>query len=281
MKQVAILGAGGNMGRRITRALQDDGGYVVRHIEPSEHGRRLLADLGVTPVGLEPGLAGAEVVIFAVPDLIVRTVAADIVPRLDPGTSMLFLDPAAIAADRISRREDVHCYVTHPTHPPLYSLLEEDGAAARADYWGGGLARQAIVFAVAWGDGGSTAAAVEKLAATMFAPVIRSHRITVDQMAMLEPALSETLTNGGIALIREGMQRVIEAGVPEEATRDFLMGHLQIGIAIIFEQLNWKLSDGAAMALRQSKEALFRDDWYRIFDREAILASVRQITGGD
>ena len=130
--QVAILGAGGNMGRRITKALLGDGDYVVRHIEPSERGQGLLADLGVTTTELEPGLAGAEVVIFAVPDLIVRTVAADIVPKLDPGTSMLFLDPAAIAADRIPRRADVNCYVTHPTHPPLYSLLAEADAAARA-----------------------------------------------------------------------------------------------------------------------------------------------------
>lgn len=281
MKQVAILGAGGNMGRRITRALLNDTDYIVRHVEPSERGRKLLAGLGVTVTALEPGLSGADIVVFAVPDLIVRTVAAEIVPMLDPGTSMLFLDPAAIAADRIPRRDDINCYVTHPTHPPLYSLLDEGTAEARADYWGGGLARQAIVFAAAWGDQEGTAADAERLAMSMFAPVTRSHRITVDQMAMLEPALSETLTNGCVSLIREGMQHVIEAGVPEEATRDFLMGHLQIGIAIIFEQLDWKLSDGAAMALRQAKGALFRDDWERIFEREAILDSVRQITGGD
>jgi hypothetical protein len=269
------------MGRRITKALRDDGGYAVRHIEPGERGRKLLAEMGITPTELEPGLAGADTVIFAVPDLIVRTVAAEIVPMLDPGTSMLFLDPAAIAADRIPRREDVSCYVTHPTHPPLYSLLKEEDAAARADFWGGGLARQAIVFAVAWGDGDPAAAAVERLAMDMFTPVTRSHRITVDQMAMLEPALSETLTNGCVSLIHEGMRKVIDAGVPEEATRDFLMGHLQIGIAIIFEQLDWKLSDGAAMALREAKGVLFREDWHSIFDRDAILASVRQITGGD
>ena len=66
----------------------------------------------------EPALAGAEVVIFAVPDLIVREVAADIVPKLDRGTSMSFLDPAAIAADRIVRRDDVNCYVTQSYDPP-------------------------------------------------------------------------------------------------------------------------------------------------------------------
>jgi D-apionate oxidoisomerase len=280
MTHVTILGAGGNMGRRITRSLLENPAYDLRFVEPSPRGRELMAELGVRPTEAEPALEGADVVVFAVPDAIVRHVAADIVPRLDSGTSMLFLDPAAVAAERIPRREDVDCFVTHPTHPMLYSLLEEESPEARRDYWGGGLARQALVFAIGWGDQGR-AQTVERLAMDMFAPVVRSHRITVDQMAMLEPALSETLTNGCVALIREGMERVVAAGVPEAATRDFLMGHLQIGIAIIFEQLNWRLSEGAQLALQQSKGALFKDDWYRIFDPDAVLASVRQITGGD
>jgi D-apionate oxidoisomerase len=279
--QVAILGAGGNMGRRISRALQGNDDYKLRLVEPGERGRQLLSEMGLSVEGTDPALSGAEVVIFAVPDLIVREVAAEIVPKLDRGTSMLFLDPAAIAADRIVRRDDVNCYVTHPTHPPLYSLLDEGSADARRDYWGGGLARQAIVFAVAWGDSGPVAGQVESLAATMFAPVTRSHRITVDQMAMLEPALSETLTNGCISLIHEGLQRVVDAGVPKDAAQDFLMGHFQIGIAIIFEQLSWKLSAGAQMALEKAHDALFKDDWYRIFERDSIMQSVRAITGGD
>lgn len=280
MTRVTILGAGGNMGRRITRALLTNDDYDLRFVEPSARGQELMADLGVTATELEPALSGAEVVVFAVPDAIVRHVAADVVPKLDSGASVLFLDPAAIAANRIARRDDVNCYVTHPTHPPLYSLLEEESPEARRDYWGGGLARQAMVFATAWGEEGP-AQKVERLAMTMFAPIVRSHRITVDQMAMLEPALSETLTNGCVSLIREGMERVIEAGVPAEATRDFLMGHMQIGIAIIFEQLDWRLSAGAEMALQQAKGALFKDDWYRIFEPDAVQASVRQITGGD
>jgi hypothetical protein len=35
------------------------------------------------------------------------------------------------------------------------------------------------------------------------------------------------------------------------------------------------------MALRQAKGVLFKDDWHRIFEPEAVLASVRQITGGE
>ena len=280
MTRVTILGAGGNMGRRIAGPLRELDSYELTYVEPGERGRALLAEIGVPVTELDQALSGADVVVFGVPDRIVRDIAAEVVPQLDPGTRLLFLDPAAIAADRIPHREDVSCFVTHPTHPPLYSLMAETAPEARRDYWGGGIAHQALVFAVAWG-GESDADLVQRLATDMFAPISASHRITVDQMAMLEPALSETLTNGCISLIHEGLQKVIDAGVPEAAARDFCMGHLQIGIALIFEQLDWQLSEGAAMALSKAKDALFRPDWDAIFEPEAILASVREITGGD
>jgi len=41
-----------------------------------------------------------------------------------------------------------------------------------------------------------------------------------------------------VAVIREGLERVVAAGVPAEAAETFLMGHLQIGIALIFEQFD-------------------------------------------
>lgn len=277
---IALLGAGGRMGGRVTRSLLDDPAYEVRHIETSDAGRRRLAELGIVATDAEHGIPGADIVLFAVPDRIVRDVAEDVVPLVDPGASLLFLDPAAIAADRIPRRADIHCYVMHPTHPPLYTLLGEEDAEARRDYWGGGLAEQAIVFATAWGDEATVANEVEAAAVRIFRPISRSHRISVDQMALLEPALTETLTNGCIAVIREGRDRVIAAGVPAEAAQDFLMGHLQIGIAIIFGELDWKLSEGAERALEASREQIFRPDWHRVFDADRVAQSVREITGG-
>lgn len=278
--KVAVLGAGGNMGRRITRSLKDDDRHELRLIERSDAGRAKLAELGVTTVDQESGFAGADVVVFAVPDKIVRYVAAEVVPLLDPGTAILLLDPAAVAAGRILRREDVPCFVTHPTHPPLYDLLGEPELEARRDYWGGGKAHQAIVFAHAWGDPGR-ADEIEILVTHMFRPISRTHRITVDQMTLLEPALTETLANGCAAIIKEGMHRVVDKGVPEAAAWDFLMGHLQIGISIIFEQLDWKLSEGAQQALDESRSQIFRDDWYAIFEPEPLMASLRRITGGE
>jgi hypothetical protein len=278
--RVTILGAGGNMGRRITRTLVGNADYELRLVEPGVRGRELIEAQGLQVLDQATGLAGADVVVFAVPDKIVRSVAAEVVPLLDSGTSILFLDPAAVAAERIPRRDDIQCFVMHPTHPPLYSLLGESDPEARRDYWGGGLAAQAIVFAVAWGDD-QHARMAESLSRDMFAPVTTVHRITVDQMALLEPALAETLTNGCLAVIREGLGRVVAAGVPEAAAQDFLMGHLQIGIALIFEQLDWNLSEGAQMALEQSRQVLFKDDWARIFEPDAVMQSLKQITGGD
>jgi hypothetical protein len=278
--EVAVLGAGGNMGRRISGALKQVPEHSLRLIERSDAGRDLLAAMELSAVEQATGLSGADVVIFAVPDKIVRDVAAEVIPLLDDGASILFLDPAAVAAGRVPRRDGINCFVTHPTHPPLYDLLSEPDAAARRDFWGGGLAHQAIVFAYCWGDE-SLADDVERLVSQMFAPISRAHRITVQQMALLEPALTETLANGCVAIIREGMRRVIAKGVPEPAARDFLMGHLQIGISIIFEELDWKLSEGAALALEESKAQLFREDWHAIFDDDSLMASLKRITGGD
>lgn len=285
MTTVAIMGAGGNMGRRITRglrALGESSGYGLRLIERSEAGLGRIADEGGAGLitSQADGLAGADIVIFAVPDRIVREVAPEVIAALDPGTSILFLDPAAVAADRIPEREGISCFVTHPTHPPLYSLLSEEDPAAREDYWGGGLARQCLVLAHAWGPE-EPADVVERLCRDMFAPITRSHRITVHQMALLEPALTETLTNGCVAVIREGLEEVIARGVPAEAATDFLWGHLQIGIALIFDRMDWKLSEGAQTALAESKEQLFRDGWKDIFAEENLQASLRRITGGD
>src|SRR3712207_9193207 len=95
MTQVALLGAGGNMGRRITRSLRDSSQYKLRLIEPSERGRTLIEQAGLRTLRQAEGLSGAAVVIFAVPDKIVSNVAAEVIPKIDPGNSVLFLDPAA------------------------------------------------------------------------------------------------------------------------------------------------------------------------------------------
>lgn len=276
---VTVMGAGGAMGRRITRALRAlPDQYELRFVEVSEAGRQKMADeFGTEPMELAEALAGANTVVLATPDRLVARISAELVPLLDAGTNLLSLDPAAAHAERIPFREDINLYACHPTHPPLYDLLAEPEASARDDYWGSGRARQALVIANVWGDTG-TFDAVEKLAQDMFSPISRTHRITVHQMALLEPALSEAVTNSCLDVMRQARNNLIERGVPEQAVEDFFMGHLQIGIALIFEKFDWKMSAGAAKALVEAQDILFKDDWMRILDDDMVLASTRSIT---
>ena len=65
----------------------------------------------------------------------------------------------------------------------------------------------------------------------MYAPVSRVHRVTLEQMAMLEPALVETLAQTCMEAVKEGYDRLVPAGVPAPAVRDFVLGHLRIQIA--------------------------------------------------
>lgn len=278
---VAIMGAGGAMGRRITRALLTlPEKYELRFVEAADEGRQRMADeFGTTAMAQEEAVRGVDTVVLATPDRLVGSIAAELVPMLDAGTNLLSLDPAAAHAGRIPVREDVNVFACHPTHPPLYDLLAEESPEARRDFWGGGLAHQALVIAQVWGNAG-VYDAVEELAKDMFAPISRSHRITIDQMALCEPAMSESVTNSCIALIKETRDRLIASGVPEAAAKDFCMGHLQIGIALIFEEFNWKLSAGAVQAQAEAREVLFKDDWARILEPDSVLASTRSITSG-
>lgn len=119
----------------------------------------------------------------------------------------------------------------------------------------------------------------EELARTFYAPIYRSHRITAEQMGMLEPALVETLASTCIYVIREGLDEVISKGVPPDAARDFLLGHLRIQMAVLFNELPGAVfSDAANKALQGGLKEFIRDDWRKIFTPENILEQIEAIT---
>ena len=76
-----------------------------------------------------------------------------------------------------------------------------------------------------------------------------------------------------------GPDSLIRRGVPKEAAVDFMLGHLNIEIAILFEQFpGGVFSDGAKKAIQKAKAKLFQPDWKRVFEPEAVMESVRMIT---
>ncbi|MFN3649310.1 MAG: phosphogluconate dehydrogenase C-terminal domain-containing protein [Armatimonadota bacterium] len=277
MTTIALIGAGGNMGTRLSRSLAGDAEYAVLHVESGERGLARLRERGIEAVPAEEAVPRADVVILAVPDHLIGPVAAGVVPHMRSGALAMCLDPAAPHAGRLPQRDDVSYFVCHPAHPPVFN--DETDPEARRDFFGSGKAKQSVVCALMQGPEEAYALG-EAIACRIFRPILRSHRVTVEQMAILEPALSETVTATCITIIREAMDEAVRRGVPEAAARDFLLGHINIPLAIVFNEIEWQFSAGAQRAIEEGKRKLFRDDWKRVFEPEEVRASVERIANG-
>lgn len=275
MQKIALLGAGGKMGVRLARNLQGSS-WDVDHVEISEAGRaRLQKEIGVTCVESDNAISDADAVIMAVPDARIGNVLEGFVERLKPGAAVMMLDAAAPHAGVLPKREDVTYFVTHPCHPPINRW--EKTREAQDDHFGGIAAEQAIVCALMQGPD-EHYAACEAIAKAIYAPVMRSHRVTVEQMAILEPALSETIGATLVTAMAEAIDAAAEKGVPREAAYDFMMGHIGIEMAIVFGWLpGGQFSDGAKYAIAQAKKRVFQPDWLAVLDDAEVMTSVRAI----
>lgn len=263
------------MGMRSARNLRD-ADFEVAHVEISEAGQaRLKAELGVDAVSADDALRGADAILLAVPDTAIKAVAHSIIDKVEPGTMMICLDAAGPFAGHLPERSDITYFVTHPCHPPIFN--DENTEAGRTDYFGGIAAKQGIVNALMQGpeehyDLG------EQIGKAIYAPVVRSHRVTVEQMALLEPGLSETVVASLLDIMKEARDEVVARGVPKEAAQDFLLGHLNILAAVTFGHVDGVFSDACNLAIEYGKPVLMRDDWKRVFEPEEIAASIQRIT---
>lgn len=276
MKQnLVILGAGGNMGTRLSEIMRHEPDYELVCVEADPKRHEGIIRRGLTVTDADVALPRADIVIMAIADHVLPVVAERIVPRLKSGALVICLDPAAPHAGKLPPRPDISYFVTHPAHPPVFN--DETDWEARRDFFGKGKAKQAIVNALMQGPE-SDYARGEAVARALFKPILRSHRVTVEQMAILEPVLSETVAATCLVVIREAMDEAIRRGVPPQAARDFLMGHLNIELAIVFNEIDWNFSLGAQQAIASARKRLFRDDWKGVFDPEELKRSVDEIT---
>lgn len=276
MTKIALFGAGGKMGVRLSTNLAKTD-YHVAHVEVSATGQaRLKEALGFDCVPAEAAIAGADAVILAVPDTHIGKVAQEVVPKLAAGTVVVILDAAAPYAGHLPERADITYFITHPCHPPIYN--DEVTPEGKADHFGGVAAKQGIVCALMQGPREHYAVG-EAIARAIYAPVVRSHEVTVAQMAMLEPGLSETVCASLMTVMREAMDEcVARSGVSKECARDFLLGHMNILGAVLFEERQGVFSDACNKAIQYGIPVLMKDDWKRVFDWDEITASIRRIT---
>jgi D-apionate oxidoisomerase len=275
MAKVTLIGAGGKMGVRLTRNLKNSD-YDMYYLEVSEAGLARMKDVGVEASKPEEVIPESDVVIFAVPDIYIKKVAHAYVPIMKKGALGVCLDPAAPLAGALPPREDVAYFASHPSHPSVFNW--EPVEADHFDFFGGIAARQTIVCALIQGDEKYYALG-EDLAKTMYAPVTVSHRITIRDMGILEPALSETFAAALVTKMKEAVDIVVEKGVPREAAYDFFLGHINIELALIFGKLpGGQFSDAALKAIKIGEGLIFKDTWKDIFEDKSVEEQIRAIT---
>ena len=112
--KIALLGAGGKMGCRITDNLKNLPQYEIYYVEVSEAGIANLEKRGLKPTPQNEAIVHADAVILALPDRLIGRITKSLIPELKPGTLVIGLDPAAAYAEVMPIRSDLTYFVSHP-----------------------------------------------------------------------------------------------------------------------------------------------------------------------
>jgi hypothetical protein len=264
--KIAVIGAGGKMGMRVSNNLVKTK-HQVSYVENSPAGQTRVTDAGRTLSDSVAAVADADIVVYAVPDLALKTVTQALVPEMKSGAIALTLDPAAAYAGLLATREDVIQAVTHPCHPSVF--LERTTPEEYADTFGGIAAPQDAIAAIESEDP-EKRAIVEATVRVIFAPVIDVHWVSVKQLAQLEPTLVETIACMIGALLKESLHEAVHTmGVPEQAARAILLGHTQVALANTLRGDN-PFSDACMIAMDYGRKTIIRDDWKKVFQDDEL-----------
>lgn len=280
---VTVVGAGGKMGMRVSANLERTS-YTTLYSETSPAARDRVRAAGRELTEAMDAVPRSDVVILAVPDVLLGDISARIMPAVKPGAVVLTLDPAAAYAGVLARRADVHLAVAHPCHPSVF--LERTSADEWADTFGGVAAPQDVVAAIEPGpatEPGPAEAArarTEDVVRAMYAPVLDVHWVTVEQLAFLEPTLVETITCMISGLLKEALDETVRTvGVPEAAAKAMLFGHTQVALTNSLRGSN-PFSEGCLIAMDYGRETVIAPDWKKVFDRaelDGVIARMLRI----
>jgi D-apionate oxidoisomerase len=274
-KKIAIVGAGGKMGSRAALKISTAGYHVLLcERDPAKAAAMEAGGYRMTP--LEDAVAQADFIVLAVPDELIGAISQDVLPRMKPGAALIALDAAAAYVGEIPMRDGITQMIVHPCHPPLFA--EQDPRGPR-DFFGG-IAPQDVLVALIQGSEEVFQEGTEVTKA-MFAPVQKVHRVTPEEFALLEPAMSEIVVATAATLMKAALEVAIERGVPREAAESFMAGHAQIAMAIVFGAEPSPFSDAAKIAIRWGMEQIIQPDWRRVFEPESLNQAIHVMLHSD
>ncbi|MEJ5114893.1 phosphogluconate dehydrogenase C-terminal domain-containing protein [Erwinia billingiae] len=266
LKTITVIGAGGKMGMRISANLQKSD-YQVFYCESAPQAQEQVTAQGRELSVAESVVPVSDVVILAVPDIVLGKVSEIVVPQMKTGGILLTLDPAAAYANLIAQRDGIEYAVAHPCHPSVF--LERYTKEEHADAFGGVAAIQHIAASYETGSDAQKAE-LSKVVSVMYGPVEEVHWVTVKQLAYLEPTLVETVACMVGAFMKEALDETVKhSGVPEAAAKAMLYGHIQIALAVAFRATN-PFSDACMIAMEYGREKIVKPDWKQIFDEKEL-----------
>ncbi len=270
---VAVVGAGGKMGTRTSNNLAKVPAEIdLLCVESGEKGIKSIEERGMKVTPLADALKAADVVVFAVPDTLIKVLSNDVVPLLKPGAGFVILDPAAAVARELHLRDDCTFAVAHPCHPSYF--LEQETYEARHDYFGGLGGNQDIVMSKIQGDD-AVFAQCRRVSELMYAPVLHSYVMSSRQIAFLEPTLVEILGATTLYAMAETVNEAEHRGIPREAAISFLTGHIY-NLSANFLGLLGKtpVSDACKVAMGIGNRLVLRDDWKKIWEDDILDKSI-------
>ena len=266
---VSVIGAGGKMGTRVSNNLAKHPDSIdLRFCENSQAGIAAIQARGFSVVSAESAVPESDIVVLAVPDVIIKKVSVGVVALMRPGATLIILDPAAAVARELALRDDCTFVVTHPCHPSYFVNQESD--EARADAFGGIAATQDLVMAKIQGDDANFANA-KTVSEQMFAPVTNCFVMGIRDIAFLEPTLVEILGASTLYAMAETVNEAERRGIQREAAISFLTGHINVLSSIFLGRLgNVQVSDACKVAIGLGNRLVLRDDWKRIWEDDVL-----------
>ena len=266
---VSVIGAGGKMGTRVSNNLAKHPESIdLRFCENSQAGIVAIQARGFSVVSAESAVPESDIVVLAVPDVIIKKVSVGVVALMRPGATLIILDPAAAVARELALRDDCTFVVTHPCHPSYFVNQESD--EARADAFGGIAATQDLVMAKIQGDDANFANA-KTVSEQMFAPVTNCFVMGIRDIAFLEPTLVEILGASTLYAMAETVNEAERRGIQREAAISFLTGHINVLSSIFLGRLgNVQVSDACKVAIGLGNRLVLRDDWKRIWEDDVL-----------
>ena len=263
--KIGILGAGGKMGLRLSANLKKLPNEVF-YIENAEAGIKRLIESGLKVSAAAEVMNRVDVLILAVPDILINKISTAVVPDLKPDSTVILLDPAAAYMNQVYLRESLHYTVIHPCHPALFK--EQPTLEGYADNFGGLFGLQDIV-STHWKGSRDKYDLACDIVRAMFAPVDNVFEITLEQMAFLEPSVVEVCGLSLLSVFRELVEEMDKRNIARDAGMSFLLGHIKVCLAILLLGSN-PASDAAMIAMDYGKKKLIKEDWKQVLTDEAL-----------